>query len=503
MNDRILVRGEVSPWLHAGRVISGLAFFIGLAIGAAGMVQGWVLAVCGALIWLALEIVAWQARRVRTWLILHPDGMEFEGPRGPRAIHDSQVTAVALESKKNLSNGELASVSRKFTLWADDQPAPVVMENKLKPNSIDPLAELINRLLERLRERFKDELSKGGAVGGDSWQLSSKSIVLGRSPHEQQIPVSELTAIEMFEGQMCIWRQGNDTAVARLPLGGRNVFLLPALAHPFLSEHQASKSSADTGSLGRVLFERKPRRMTIGLTVFCGLVMLLVGVIVTIAGLMKQDEAAPLIIGIALSIGGPLVSLLGISFAFSSFRCHEQGVFQKNLFGQKTLRYSDVGSFLYSATRHYYNGAYTGTHLLLQFRPASPGQPTIKYGATTHGDDDDLDELRDFISRAIAARMAAQINEGLPVAWTPNLQFLPQGICYRPDGLLGKKDFQLLPYADYGGYDLQQGVFYLFAKGRPKYIASEQASADNFFPGFFLLMLLLHQPVEVEETQAS
>jgi hypothetical protein len=285
-----------------------------------------------------------------------------------------------------------------------------------------------------------------------------------------------------------------------LPLGGRNVYLLPALAHPFMSEHQRGKETAESGGLGRILFERKTRRTTIVLTIIGGLVMLLVGVILFIGGMIAQnDEGPPLIIGILLSLGGPLISLLGVSFAFSSFRCHEQGVFQKSLLGAKTLRYADVGSFLYSATRHYHNGAYTGTHLLLQFRPQSAGQPTIKYSSTSHGDDDDLDELRDFISRAIAARKAAQINPGQPVTWTANLQFLPEGIRYRPPGLLGKKDFQLLPYAEYGGYDLQQGVFYLFAKGRPKHIATEQAAADNFYPGFFLLMLLLHQPVEAEE----
>jgi hypothetical protein len=53
-----------------------------------------------------------------------------------------------------------------------------------------------------------------------------------------------------------------------------------------------------------------------------------------------------------------------------------------------------------------------------------------------------------------------------------------------------------LPYADYGGYDLKQGTFYLFARGNKKHIASDQAAAENFYPGFFLLLMLLHAPVE-------
>jgi hypothetical protein len=190
--------------------------------------------------------------------------------------------------------------------------------------------------------------------------------------------------------------------------------------------------------------------------------------------------------------------------AYMNFRCHERGVWQSQLFGQKTLRYTDVGSFQYGATRHYHNGVYTGTHLSLQFRPISPDRgPTIKYGTTTRGDDDDLDGLRDFISRAIAARMLEQFNAGEPVQWTANLEFLPEGIRYRPEGFLGRKEAKLLPFADYGGYNMNQGVLFLFARGNSKYVVSEQASADNFFPGLFLLLLLLHQPAEETEEQPA
>jgi len=88
------------------------------------------------------------------------------------------------------------------------------------------------------------------------------------------------------------------------------------------------------------------------------------------------------------------------------------------------------------------------------------------------------------------------------VSWTNNLQFLPNGIRYRPDGFLGRKESQLLTYADYGGYDLKQGVFYLFARGNKKHIATEQAAAENFYPGFFLLLMLLHEPAH-EQVAAS
>ena len=511
MNQRILVRGEISPWVNYGRVASGLAFLAGLLLGAAVAPWGWAIAAGGLFIGLTLEVVAWQARRVRTWLTLHPDGIEVESPDGHRAIHDSQVTAAALETKKNLANGEVASITRKFTLWAGDQPAPVVMENKIKAGAADPLADLINRLLERLRTRFEQELAKGGTVSGEGWHLSRTALTLGRPPQDQQLPLGEITAVEPSEGQLCIWQKGSDVAVARLPLSAPNIYLLPGLVQPYLSQPAADTGGAESASgLGRVLFDKRPQPSLVAVVGVLGLIMTLAGVVLLAsvvlpalaAGQGNANDGAIVATLVLLGLG-PILAICAVAMHYSSFRCHERGVWQRSLLGQKTLRYSDVGTFQYGATRHYHNGAYTGTHLLLHFRPLTAGQPAIKYATTTRGDNEDLDDLRNFISRAIAARMAEQYNAKQPVPWTANLQFLPEGISYRPDGFMGKKPAQLLPYENYGGYDMQQGVFYLFAKGNPKSIATEQASADNFYPGFFLLLMLLHQPAEQQPSETA
>ncbi|HMC12171.1 MAG TPA: hypothetical protein VKH44_12810, partial [Pirellulaceae bacterium] len=213
MTQRILVRGELSNWVHAGRIFGVLATVIGIILGAAVAPWGWIAALGGGVLWLILEVVAWQARRIRTWITLHADGIEVEDRQGHRAIHDSQVSAVALEMKKNLSNGELSSVTRKFSLWAEDQSEPVRMENKIKVGKADPLAELIERLLDRLRKRMEEDLARGGTATGDGWHLSRTALTLGRSPNDQQLPLSQITAVEAFDGQMCVWQRGTDTAI--------------------------------------------------------------------------------------------------------------------------------------------------------------------------------------------------------------------------------------------------------------------------------------------------
>ena len=115
----------------------------------------------------------------------------------------------------------------------------------------------------------------------------------------------------------------------------------------------------------------------------------------------------------------------------------------------------------------------------------------INYTTTIMNEDAALDELRNYIARAIAARMATRLAAGEPVAWTQNLTFLPEGIQYRPAGFIGrKKEVHLLTYAEYGGQSMDQGVFYLYRKGDKKPVVNEQVSAPNFFPGFFLLSMM-------------
>jgi len=495
MGERILVRGELPGWVHPARVVTALVAIVGVGLALAVAPWGWIMAAASGALWIALEHSAWQARRVRTWLTLHHDGIEVENPRGYRAIHDSQVAAVALETKKNLVNGEFTSTTRKFRLWADDQPEPVLMENKIKAGNADPIAGLIDRLLDQLRHRMQDSLVRGGTAGGDGWHLSRTALTLGRPPHDQQLPLSEITAVEAFDGLMCVWRRGIDTAIAKLPLSGRNVHLLPALVRPFLPA-VSDADAASAAGLGRVLFERRPHRSTVLAVGIGGVAMAAIGAGMLGAFFTQQNSNEGLLVGgVVLLLLGPVLAVLGLWLAFSSFRCHERGVRKATLFSQKTLRYADIGSFQFSSVRHYHKGAYAGTQLSMRFRPLVADRgPTIRFTTRIKGDDDDLDRLRDHISRILALRMHEQLRAGGSVTWTANLDFTPDGLRYRPSGFLGRKEPQLLPFAEYGGYDLKQGTFHLFARGNKKSVMVEQAATENFYPGFFLLLMLLHEP---------
>lgn len=500
MAERILVRGELSNWFHAGRVGSIVAVIFGVIVALAAAPWGWAFTAGGALLSLCLESVAWRARRSRTWLTLHPDGIEVEGPTGHRAVHDSQVSAVALQVKKNLTNGELSSITRKFTIWAEDRPEPIGMENRLKVGKVDPLSDLIQRLLDRLQTRMEQDLARGGTASGDDWHLSRSALTIGRSPREQQMPLGEVAAVESHDGQMCVWRRGVDEAVAKLPLSGRNVYLLPSLIKPYQSPNSESSTIATAGSgLGRVLFERRAGHGTVLGLAIGGISLIAVGVAL-LFGFQRRPADEGAIVGSLLMLGGGVaLGGLAVWLANTIFRCHELGVWRKTPLGQRSLRYADVGRYQYSAIRHYHNGAYIGTQVTMRFVPLPEiGAKPMKYTARTKGEDDDLDRLRDSISHLIALRLARQFQSGQSVPWTANLEFTADGIRYRAQKWFRRQPPLLLSYADYGGYDLKGAVFYLFARGQKQAVLTEQAASENFYPGFFLLQMLLHQTTSEE-----
>ena len=133
MADRIPVWGELSMWVHVGRILGAAAAVVGL-----GVARSWTAGMdrrrrrCGGVARpgirrLASAVCASLAHTAPRW---------YRNRRraATAKLHDSQVSAVALETKKNLSNGELTSITRRFTIWTEDEPLPMRMKtNQNRP----------------------------------------------------------------------------------------------------------------------------------------------------------------------------------------------------------------------------------------------------------------------------------------------------------------------------------------------------------------------------------
>lgn len=486
MSEPVLVRGEMSRSIYWSRILipfCGLAAVALLLFG--DRTAGILLTAVFGFIWICLEASVARLRSRQMWIRDTQDGFEVIHLKRQFHVPDDSIHALALKTRRNFSGGELKSVLRQFVVWTTAEPQPIILETTLTNKQPDPLAALTSRVWNSVLERSQSSLQAGDCLVGDNWRLDTKEFTWKKGSSEQSIPRHEISACDEFDGHICIWKKGQDDAIAKFPAGGQNVCLLPHLLR--VTDQTVPAEPDDGATLGRVLFERKPRLTTRLLCYVSGFLMAFVGVCV----LAATREVAAQLIGAAFMTGGGWLIIWAYSLAYTVFQCRERGVLQRGLLTHRELRYVDVGAFTYAATRHYHNGVYVGTHVGLGFvpLPEAKGQ-ALNYRTTIMNDDEALEELRNFIAKAIAVRMGSRLSGGDVVPWTANLTFHPQGIQYRPAGLLRRKDVQLLPYAEFGGQGLDQGVFYLFRRGEKKHIMSEQVSAANFFPGYFLLLMM-------------
>ncbi len=483
MNEQVLVRPGISPWYILVRLIGPIVLIIGLVCYLNKLPPAVPLAVAGGIMILVFELIAVLVNRRRRWVQDSGNGFVVTDSEGIRQFNDDQIESIALYSDKIYSGGEMKALRRFFLVWVAGDANPIIMENKIPVGGQDPLDAMINRILDSHVARAEAAINRGLSVAGDGWSLDTANLTLGHSSMGQAVSLSEITAIDIFGNQLCIWRRGQDEAFARFPLSSRNAHVLDTLLSKRLAE-RGQQPASDTTGLGRILFERKPQAGMIAALWFFALLVGMGGVVMFAVVPDVGIIAGPIMIGV-----GALLVLAAIATQKANFRCHERGVFQSGMMSEKQLLYADVGSFSYGATRHYYNGVYTGTQLIMQFQPAdgSGGRP-ISYNTTVRTDDADLDALRDHISQVIAARMADDLSKWGQVAWTPNLTFRTEGIEFRPAGWFGRKEPELLPWEQLAGFDIEQGVFHLWRAGQDKSIVQEQVSVANFFPGFFLLL---------------
>jgi hypothetical protein len=178
------------------------------------------------------------------------------------------------------------------------------------------------------------------------------------------------------------------------------------------------------------------------------------------------------------------------------FRCHAYGVARTTPKGVTKLQYREVGTFTYSGVRQYVNGAYTGTTVTLRFEPLDEekGEPIV-YKATFKNADDELENLREFISRVVAGHMLRRLQAGQIVRWTKNLVFRPDGLEVAKVGWFrGKGESNVIPYNQISAHDVTEGIFRLAFGGQRNWAVEEPVSQPNFFPGYVLLMMILHPP---------
>lgn len=435
--------------------------------------------VVGGLALAAGALAGRSIRARRRWLEVTPEGFVVTGPGFSRACADGDVDRLGFSLTRNFQSGLPKSLTCRMTviLGGGERFEMVHTQGLSEKSEFVTLAE---RLFGNLHRRSKEALGKGGELRGEGWTLTRGSLAIEGGA---EIPLGEIAAVGDFDDRVLVWRKGENEAVLTLAGGSPNAGLLQKLLTELLPPPDDSPRTLSGDDLGKVLFER--RSAGVGLWALAALAFLVSWIF--FAG--RNPAAGAAAVGVAALLGLGAWWMLG-----TVFRCHENGVMRRTRRGALEIRYRDVSAFTYKAVRHFTNGIYTGTTLNLEFVSLPQlGSERIAWGASSNGLDEELDHLRDHISKVIAMRMAEELEGGKPVRWTSHLRLLPDGIEFRPAGLIGRKDPEVVRFAEVENFSLEQGYFQLWVRGRGKSVLREPVSEPNFFPGFLLLSSIFRQ----------
>jgi hypothetical protein len=427
--------------------------------------------------------------RNRRWITPAHDGLVLDA-RGRRVfVADDQVDDLAYTSRLRYDSGRAVGTRTEGQLLVGTGGPPVRFRfrHDVPFDRHDPLAEVFDRILNGLTHRVGAELSAHPLAGTD-WELDSEGLTIGGGHGRRVLPIRDVAAVDLLEAKVCVWAVGEPTPCLRVPADSPGALVLARLLARELQDNPRAEGDDHEG-LGRVLFERA-KSSSVAAAV--GLLLLL-GSLSAAAGCWAVGEPTGATLGATFAAVTSPVCLHAWFSRRNVFRCCTRGVFQRTAFGSAELRYENVGSFTYGATRHYVNGAYTGTKVEMQFRPRTraAGRP-INFSASLDGGDEELDDLRQHIARVIAGRMRRRLADGQAVDWTSDVGFRPDGLEIAARvGLFRRLEVRVLPYDHVAGIDLKDGVFYLFEHGRKRAVYQTPVSVENFFPGFELLQHLL------------
>ncbi len=509
--SRIAVGKKVSGgWVALGILVAlgtlgGGGFLV--ADGTAG--PGWTLIALGLLL-LALTIGWWISVASR-WRDIEIGDGEFRvyDRGGVSEYADEEVVCLSLRRKRNFSNGDLKSVTRTLDLWVADESSPrgmslVQLVNTILVGQSDPLADFIDRIAKHLHQRAKTELGLGKPVDGEGWTIERGTLYLAQKSNSREIPLRDVQSCSLVDDCVCMWIGEEESPSVRIPVTASNSYILQILIDEELSQ-RPEKPTEDTGGLGRIIFERPPGSgYTVAFWLLAVLAVLaaILGVVGYFSPIHSPSTALGMGLGIAVVLG---LCAFGVRWSSVSLRCHERGVSLVGPSQRKEIRYVDVDSFTWSATRVFVNGAYSGTTLQIRFvsRPGELPPQTIKYNRSVNVIDDELDNLRDHISSVVASKMYERFLRGEEIVWTPTMVIAPDGLRHRPSGFLGKKAEVLVPYTDIANFNIDEGFYRIWRTQDKKSSVNEAVSQDNFFPGFYLFCRVMDDLWKAKEQSVA
>lgn len=452
-------------------------------------------------------------RRTRLWLEVAGDQLRFTDAAGATVAAEADVVDLGI-SDRTYDVGATNRVRRRkvrIVLRVGERLGTYRFEQYPGDGKTDAFGDALDGALDRLAARVRRDVERGGVLTGDGWELSSARLVVRTPTGESVVPLAGVAAVDWIEDGVSVWAVGEAEPVLRRRALTPGATVLHRVLRDVLCGAPVVTPEADrelADGLGRVIFSKESlggEQFRIAVTLIAFAVLL--GTFALWYGIDNNGDTPGARAGLFL---GPLLLVGAAAGAWNVwvkrgavFRCHANGVVHTTWRGTHTLYFRDIGSFTYSGVRKFLNGGYTGTDVTIAFEPLDPaaGAP-ILYHANFRFADEELDRLRDHISRVIAAHMLARLRKGETVGWTPQLAFTPGGLAVRRSGKGEKPGApRIVPYSQIAGHEFKDGVFFLSLAGDFGRPLTEPVSQTNFFPGYYLLLLLTGPPPTHEDAE--
>ena len=498
-----LISGQDPMW------VVGICWLLGCAsllLGGVAVLSGQrpvallLLAVgCGLVLGGAFLAVLLKQRR--RFLQPTASGFLYLTAQGERTYLDDDVICVSLSQQQNYFWGNLQTVTRRFIIWVETTGIPerIVCISHLKPGMPDPLEAFVVRIIQELHSAAQDAYQHGQRVEGDGWALERGQLLLKSARSTAVIAIGDLSAIDIVDDHINIWRKGIDLPIGRIPEQTANAQLLVLMLKDLLSEQSTeSEAGLPAGHLGRVVFERRPgsrSSVIFGWSLIC-LLWFLTMVMILSAVLQQRPRRrmrmtfTAIVFGSLAAAGSSLLTLQ----RRARFRRHAFGIHSRGMFTDRRLRYSEIANVSYAALRHYSHGIYNGTTLTMRFVPMPGlGLKTIRYSAHILNADAELDRLRDEISIVISERMKDFWTKQGSCPWIPFLQFQGESLSYSRLTFVGRNQPIQIPLTSIVNFGISDGSFHIWVDGQKKPVVSEETSQPNFFPGLMLFSNLMNR----------
>ncbi|MCU0242453.1 MAG: hypothetical protein MUF51_08520 [Vicinamibacteria bacterium] len=395
------------------------------------------------------------------------------------------VQSLQLAIKEKLNNGMHVGYMRKVNLAAGR--TRLRFQHLSVAGRNDPVSDALMALVGRLGEEAEKRVAGGGSLQGSGWHLDAAGLHVGNAA---PLPAVSLTEAMAIQNHVAIWQGEDVEASLRVSDSSANALVLLNIVQRKIAERETPARQVQ--GMGRLIFTRGAGRS----------VKWVVGVpavFLMIAGLAAFALKAEAVVAFGLFGGGALLALLLFAMLRSRFDCHERGVVQRSLLGQKELAYLAIEKISYSVTRHYHNGVYTGSAVALKLTPEGNGR-AVKLSAYAHGSVPEIDYLREHVAALVADRLYARLASESEVPWTGTTTLSRAGVHYRTRKLVGKGEPALASFKDDLRYSIEDGSVHLFVPGAKKSVLDLSCSAENFFPGLILFGRLA---VEAERKDAA